>query len=151
MATAVKPLDDAPPSPFDASGVGAVKLAPDAILQLLQLVARLGYERLRLTADLVVGTTGRGERGAGTVELWPVRGVVVGLLLDAGGLAFEVVQEARITVGAPFVIPLVSSGTALTVGHLVLLKLALCIVRRGCHRAVTRTAGVPASTGRIAS
>ena len=87
MAAAVQPLDDTAERPVDALDVIAVELAPDAVLQLLPLPARVRNERLGLAAGFVVGGTGRHERSAGVVELLPVRVVVRGLHLDALGLA----------------------------------------------------------------
>src|SRR5689334_4743701 len=51
-----------------------------------------------------------------------MRGVVLGLLLDALGLALQLVQQTRVTAGAPSVVLLLATGTALSIGHLVLLK-----------------------------
>ena len=73
--------------------------------------------RLRLAAGFVVGGTGRLERSAGIVELLPVVGVVLGLRLDATGLALQVVQQTRVTAGAPFVVPIPTTGIALRIGH----------------------------------
>jgi hypothetical protein len=120
MAAAVQPLDDAAERSVNTLDVVAVELAPDSILELLQLAMRLGDKRLGCAAGGVVIGTRLRERSAGAVELLPVRGVVLGLHLDAVGLALQLVQQTWVTAGAPFVVSL--PATVLCVVHLVLLS-----------------------------
>jgi hypothetical protein len=112
MAAAVQPLDDAAEGQIDALDAFAVELAPDAILQFFQLPVGLAHERLSRAAGRVVGSTGRHECGTGVIELLPVRGVVLGLLLDALGLALQVVKQTRVTAGIPLRVPLLAARTA---------------------------------------
>jgi hypothetical protein len=121
MTAAVQPLDDVAERQIDALDAFAVELAPDAILQFLQLAVRVSNERLGRTASCVISSTGCHVGGTGIVEFLPVRGVVLGLLLDALGFALQVIQQTRVTVGVPSVIPLLAAGTALCISHLVLL------------------------------
>ena len=92
MAAAVQPLDDAAERRVDALGIAAVELAPDALLQLIQLAARVSDKGGGRAAGGVVEGTSRLERIAGVVELLAVLVVVLGLLLDALGLALQFVQ-----------------------------------------------------------
>jgi hypothetical protein len=115
MTAADQSLDDAAERPVDTLDACALELAPDTVLQLLQLTVRLGHERLGRAAGRVVARPGRHERSSGVVELLPVRGVVLGLLLDARGLALQVIQQTWITVEVPFAVPV------LCISHLVLL------------------------------
>ena len=111
MAAAVQPLDDVAEGQIDALDAFAVELAPDAILQFLQLAVGLSNERLSRAAGRVVGSTGRHECSTGIVELLAVRGVVLGLRLDALSLALQVVQQARVTAGIPSAVPLLVAST----------------------------------------
>jgi hypothetical protein len=111
MAAAVQPLDDVAKGQIDALDAFAVELAPDAILQFLQLAVGLSNERLSRAAGRVVSGTGRHECSTGIVELLPVRSVVLGLRLDALGLALQVVQQARVTAGIPSAVPLLAAST----------------------------------------
>jgi hypothetical protein len=92
MVAAVQPLDDAAERSVDALDVAALELAPDAIVQLRQLVARLVHLGLGVAAGGVVLGASRRVRIASVVEVLPVLVVVLGLLLDALGLALQLIQ-----------------------------------------------------------
>jgi hypothetical protein len=92
MAAAVQPLDNPAERRVDALDIAAVELAPDALLQLLQLAARVSNKRGGRAAGGVVEGTSRLERIAGVVELLAVLLVVLGLFLDALGLALQFIQ-----------------------------------------------------------
>jgi hypothetical protein len=87
MAAAVQPLDDMAERRIDALDIATVELAPDAVLQILQLAARLSHKGGGSAAGGAVEGTSRLVRIAGVVELLAVLIVVLGLLLDARGLA----------------------------------------------------------------
>jgi hypothetical protein len=122
MAAAVQPLDDEAKRLIDARDVIVAELAPDTVPQLLQLAARVSNMRFGRAAGGVVGGTSRHERSVSVIELFPMRGVVLGLRLDAFGLALQLVQQTRVTARTPFVLPLLTTGTTLSIGHLVLLR-----------------------------
>jgi hypothetical protein len=121
IAATDQSLDDTAERPVDALDTDAIELAPDAVLQFLQLAMRLSNERLGRTADRVVSLTGLHESSTGIVQLLPVRGVVRSLLRDAGSLALQVIQQTWVTGGVPSVLPFLAVGTALCISHLVLL------------------------------
>jgi hypothetical protein len=122
MVAAVQPFHDAAKCRVDAFDLAAVELAPDPVLQVLQIVACLSHRLLGIVADAVVGGTSLVVRLAGGFELIEVLGIVFCLLLDAFDLALQLVQQTWVTARAPFVISVPAVGAALCIGHLVLLR-----------------------------
>jgi hypothetical protein len=113
MVAAVQLLDDAAESRVDAFDVVAIELAPDAVLQVLQLAARFIHERLGLAAGGVVGPASLVVRLAGVIEFLVMCCVVFCLLLDACGFALQLVQQVRVTSEAV----LLATAAALCIGH----------------------------------
>jgi hypothetical protein len=125
MAAAVQPLDDAAECrvhTLDFFALFTVEHAPNAFLQVVQLAPRLSDLRLGVAAGGVVSGPGCQERRSGVIEFLAVRGVVIGLRLDAFGLALQLAQQPWIALGAPLVVPVPATVIPLCIGHVILLS-----------------------------